>query len=235
MVLDVVDIGTMAYGECWELQQSLFDHAIAAKAGGGKPQQTMLLVEHPPVYTLGKSGKESNLLVAEAFLKSIGAEFYHIDRGGDITFHGPGQVVGYPILDLEQLGIGLKAYIGAIEGAVIDTMAEWGIVCQTVEGAAGVWIVEQGRPMRKICAIGVRSSRWVTMHGFALNVNTDLRYFGHINPCGFTDRTATSMEAELGERVDLAVVKERLVAHLAEKLDVNKINTKRLCQLTNVG
>ena len=195
----------------------------------------MLLVEHPPVYTLGKSGKESNLLVAEAFLKSIGAEFYHIDRGGDITFHGPGQVVGYPILDLEQLGIGLKAYIGAIEGAVIDTMAEWGIVCQTVEGAAGVWIVEQGRPMRKICAIGVRSSRWVTMHGFALNVNTDLRYFGHINPCGFTDRTATSMEVELGERVDLAVVKERLVAHLAEKLDVNKINTKRLCQLTNVG
>ena len=235
MEFEVVDVGTIAYGECWELQQRLFDHAIATKAGGGKPQQTMLLVEHPPVYTLGKSGKESNLLVAEAFLKSIGAEFYHIDRGGDITFHGPGQVVGYPILDLEQLGIGLKAYIGAIEGAVIDTMAEWGIVCQTVEGAAGVWIVEQGRPMRKICAIGVRSARWVTMHGFALNVNTDLRYFGHINPCGFTDRTATSMEAELGKRVDLAVVKERLVAHLAEKLDVNKINTKRLCQLTNVG
>ena len=235
MELDVVDVGTMAYGECWELQQKLFDHSIATKSGGGRPQQTVLLVEHPPVYTLGKSGHESNLLVAEEFLQSIGAEFYHIDRGGDITFHGPGQIVGYPILDLEQLGIGLKSYIGAIESAVIDTMAEWGIVCQTVEGAAGVWIVEPKRPMRKVCAIGVRSSRWVTMHGFALNVNTDLRYFRHINPCGFADRTATSMEAELGERVDVAVVKERLLVHLAEKLDVNKINTKRLCQLTNVG
>lgn len=233
--LDVVDVGTMAYGECWQLQQRLFDEAIAAKAKGERPAQRMLLVEHTPVYTLGKSGHESNLLVAETFLKSIGAEFYHIDRGGDITFHGPGQIVGYPILDLEQLGIGLKSYIGAIEGAVIDTMAEWGIACRTVEGAAGVWIVEPGRPMRKVCAIGVRSSRWVTMHGFALNVNTDLRYFGYINPCGFTDRTATSMEAELGAYVDPEVVKERLVAHLAEKLDVDKINIKRLCQLTNVG
>lgn len=233
--LDVVDVGTMAYGECWQLQQRLFDEAIAAKAKGERPAQRMLLVEHTPVYTLGKSGHESNLLVAETFLKSIGAEFYHIDRGGDITFHGPGQIVGYPILDLEPLGIGLKSYIGAIEGAVIDTMAEWGIECRTVEGAAGVWIVEPGRPMRKVCAIGVRSSRWVTMHGFALNVNTDLRYFGYINPCGFTDRTATSMEAELGACVDPEVVKERLVAHLAEKLDVDKINIKRLCQLTNVG
>lgn len=233
--LDVVDVGTMAYGECWQLQQRLFDEAIAAKAKGERPAQRMLLVEHTPVYTLGKSGHESNLLVAETFLNSIGAEFYHIDRGGDITFHGPGQIVGYPILDLEQLGIGLKSYIGAIEDAVIDTMAEWGIACRTVEGAAGVWIVEPGRPMRKVCAIGVRSSRWVTMHGFALNVNTDLRYFGYINPCGFTDRTATSMEAELGACVDPKVVKERLVAHLAEKLDVDKINIKRLCQLTNVG
>ena len=146
-----------------------------------------------------------------------------------------GEIVGYPILDLEQLGIGLKSYIGAIEAAVIDTMAEWGIVCQTVEGAAGVWIVEPGRPMRKICAIGVKSSRWVTMHGFALNVNTDLRYFDYINPCGFVDRTATSMEKELGEKVDVAVVKERLLSNLSKKIDVNKINTKRLCQLTNVG
>lgn len=233
--LDLVDVGRMAYGECWELQQRLFDHAIATKAKGDKPTQRMLLVEHPPVYTLGKSGHESNLLVAETFLKSIGAEFFHIDRGGDITFHGPGQIVGYPILDLEQLGIGLKSYIRAIEEAVIETMAEWGIGCRTVEGAAGVWIVERGRPMRKICAIGVRSSRWVTMHGFALNVNTDLSYFGYINPCGFADRTATSMEAELGRIVDPEVVKMRLVEHLAEKLDVDKINTKRLCQLTNVG
>jgi lipoyl(octanoyl) transferase len=232
---DVVDVGTMAFGECWKLQQQLFERAIAQKGEGQEPRHTIILVEHPPVYTLGKSGKDSNLLVAEEFLKSIGAEFFHIDRGGDITFHGPGQIVGYPILDLAQLGIGLKDYIDAIEGAVIDTMAEWGIVCQRVTGASGVWIVEPGRPMRKICAVGVKSSRWVTMHGFALNVNTDLRYFGYINPCGFTDRTATSMEKELGTKLDLERVKERLISHLTRKLDVNKINIKGLCQLTNVG
>ena len=235
MELDVVDVGTMGYGECWELQQRLFEEAIAQKAVGEKPSQRVVLVEHTPVYTLGKSGKESNLLIAEEFLKSLGAEFFHIDRGGDITFHGPGQIVGYPILDLSQLGIGLKAYIDAIEGAVIATMAEWGITCQRVEGAAGVWIVESGKPMRKICAIGVKSSRWVTMHGFALNVNTDLRWFELINPCGFTDRTATSMERELGEKISVERVKERLLSHLAKKLDINKINTKRLCQLISVG
>ena len=233
--IDVVDVGTMGYGECWRLQQRLFEGAIAKKAAGEVPKQTILLVEHPPVYTLGKSGKESNLLVAEEFLKSLGAEFFHIDRGGDITFHGIGQIVGYPILDLSQLGIGLKAYIDAIEGAVIDTMAEWGIDCQRVAGASGVWIVEQGKPMRKICAIGVKSSRWVTMHGFALNVNTDLKWFNLINPCGFTDRTATSMERELGREVDMEEVKARLLEHFAKKLDVNKINTKRLCQLISVG
>lgn len=233
--IDVVDVGTMGYGECWRLQQRLFEGAIAKKAAGEVPEQTILLVEHPPVYTLGKSGKESNLLVAEEFLKSLGAEFFHIDRGGDITFHGIGQIVGYPILDLSQLGIGLKAYIDAIEGAVIDTMAEWGIDCQRVAGASGVWIVEQGKPMRKICAIGVKSSRWVTMHGFALNVNTDLKWFNLINPCGFTDRTATSMERELGREVDMEEVKARLLEHFAKKLDVNKINTKRLCQLISVG
>ncbi len=232
---NILDVGTMAFGECWKLQQTLFERAIALKSEGGEPEQTIILVEHPPVYTLGKSGKESNLLVAEEFLKSIGAEFFHIDRGGDITFHGPGQIVGYPILDLAQLGIGLKGYIDAIEGAVIDTMAEWGIECQRVAGASGVWIVEKGKQMRKICAVGVKSSRWVTMHGFALNVNTELRYFEYINPCGFVDRTATSMEKELGRRLDMEEVKERLLFHLTRKLDVNKINTKRLCQLTNVG
>lgn len=219
---EVVDVGTMAYGECWELQQRLFEEAIGEKKEGRTPRQKIILVEHPPVYTLGKSGKESNLLITEAYLRSIGAEFYHIDRGGDITFHGPGQIVGYPILDLSALGLGLKGYIDAIEGAVIDTMAEWGIVCQRVEGASGVWIVEPHRPMRKICAVGVKSSRWVTMHGFALNVNTDLGYFRHINPCGFTDRTATSMAEELGGEISVEKVKERLLEHLAEKLNIIK-------------
>lgn len=219
---EVVDVGTMAFGECWELQQRLFDDAIGEKKAGRTPRQKIIMVEHPPVYTLGKSGKESNLLITEAYLRSIGAEFYHIDRGGDITFHGPGQIVGYPILDLSALGLGLKGYIDAIEGAVIDTMAEWGIRCQRVEGASGVWIVEPHRPMRKICAVGVKSSRWVTMHGFALNVNTDLGYFRHINPCGFTDRTATSMAEELGGEISVERVKERLLDHLAEKLNIIK-------------
>lgn len=219
---EVVDVGTMAFGECWELQQRLFEEAIGEKKAGRTPRQKIILVEHPPVYTLGKSGKESNLLITEAYLRSIGAEFYHIDRGGDITFHGPGQIVGYPILDLSALGLGLKGYIDAIEGAVIDTMAEWGIVCQRVEGASGVWIVEPHRPMRKICAVGVKSSRWVTMHGFALNVNTNLGYFRHINPCGFTDRTATSMAEELGGEISVERVKERLLDHLAEKLNIIK-------------
>ena len=219
---EVVDVGTMAFGECWELQQRLFEEAIGEKKAGRTPRQKIILVEHPPVYTLGKSGKESNLLITEAYLRSIGAEFYHIDRGGDITFHGPGQIVGYPILDLSALGLGLKGYIDAIEGAVIDTMAEWGIRCQRVEGASGVWIVEPHRPMRKICAVGVKSSRWVTMHGFALNVNTDLGYFRHINPCGFTDRTATSMAEELGGEISVERVKERLLDHLAEKLNIIK-------------
>ncbi|MBO5661819.1 MAG: lipoyl(octanoyl) transferase LipB [Tidjanibacter sp.] len=219
---EVVDVGTMAFGECWELQQRLFEEAIGEKKAGRTPRQKIILVEHPPVYTLGKSGKESNLLITEAYLRSIGAEFYHIDRGGDITFHGPGQIVGYPILDLSALGLGLKGYIDAIEGAVIDTMAEWGIRCQRVEGASGVWIVEPHRPMRKICAVGVKSSRWVTMHGFALNVNTNLGYFRHINPCGFTDRTATSMAEELGGEISVERVKERLLDHLAEKLNIIK-------------
>jgi lipoyl(octanoyl) transferase len=219
---EVVDVGTMAFGECWELQQRLCEEAIGEKKAGRTPRQKIILVEHPPVYTLGKSGKESNLLITEAYLRSIGAEFYHIDRGGDITFHGPGQIVGYPILDLSALGLGLKGYIDAIEGAVIDTMAEWGIVCQRVEGASGVWIVEPHRPMRKICAVGVKSSRWVTMHGFALNVNTNLGYFRHINPCGFTDRTATSMAEELGGEISVERVKERLLDHLAEKLNIIK-------------
>ncbi|MBO7300765.1 MAG: lipoyl(octanoyl) transferase LipB [Tidjanibacter sp.] len=233
--LNVVDVGTMGFAECWELQHRLFERALAQKVAGEEPEHTVLLVEHNPVYTLGKSGKDSNLLVAEEFLKSIGAEFFHIDRGGDITFHGHGQIVGYPILDLSQFEIGLKAYIDAIEGAVIATMAEWGITCQRVEGASGVWIVESGRQMRKICAVGVKASRWVTMHGFALNVNTELKYFDYINPCGFTDRTATSMERELGRKIDTEEVKARLLVYLARELNANKINTKRLCQLISVG
>ena len=160
------------------------------------------------------------MLVSEEYLRSIGAEFFHIDRGGDITFHGPGQVVGYPILDLEQVGIGLREYIDSIEGAVIELCAEYGIVAGRVEGASGVWLDGGTSRARKICAIGVKSSRYVTMHGFALNVNTDLRYFNHINPCGFADRGVTSLQKELGREVSMEEVKEKVINHLSEKLNV---------------
>lgn len=222
------DLGLMGYAECWALQRSLFDRMLAAKAGraaaGGEvPSEQagwLLLVEHPAVYTLGKSGREANLLVGEERLRAIGADLFRIDRGGDITFHGPGQIVGYPILDLERLGIGLRDYIDRLEEAVICLADDYGIEAGRIAGASGVWIEPDSARARKLCAIGVRSSRFVTMHGFALNVNTDLRYFEYINPCGFTDRGATSICRETGAEADMAEVKARLVERLSEKLNV---------------
>ena len=221
------DLGRMGYSECWDLQRSLFDYVLDAKRTGvvgenlvGHEAGWLLLVEHNPVYTLGKSGKNENMLVSEAYLRSIGAEFFHIDRGGDVTFHGPGQVVGYPILDLEQLGIGLREYIDSIEEAIIGVCREWGIEAGRVAGASGVWIDGDTPRARKICAIGVKSSRYVTMHGFALNVATDLKYFNHINPCGFVDRGVTSIEREVGRKVDFEQVKMQVVKHLSEKLKI---------------
>ena len=229
------DLGQMDYKACWDLQQSLFDVLIAGKTNrtaapesatpSSEEAGTILLVEHPPVYTLGKSGHAENLLVGREALEAMGAQFFHIDRGGDITFHGPGQLVCYPILDLERLGIGLRAYIDALEESVIRTVAEYGIRAGRIAGASGVWIGEgatpdgEGRP-RKICAIGVRSSRYITMHGFALNVTTDLEWFSRINPCGFTDRGATSIERETGAKVPMDDVKRLVVKFLSEILNV---------------
>lgn len=187
---------------------------------------TVLLVEHPPVYTLGKSGRAENLLVAKEALEAMGAQFFHIDRGGDITFHGPGQLVCYPILDLERIGLSLRAYVDALEEAVIRTVAGYGIAAGRMKGASGVWIEEKGCPPRKICAIGVRASRYVTMHGFALNVSTDLGWFARINPCGFTDRGVTSLACETGRETAMAAVKERIVRHLSETLGV-RIESER--------
>lgn len=296
----------MDYKACWDLQQTLFDALTAAKTNrtaapeGGTPASeeagTILLVEHPPVYTLGKSGHAENLLVGREALEAMGAQFFHIDRGGDITFHGPGQLVCYPILDLDRLGIGLRAYIDALEEAVIRTVARYGIRAGRIAGASGVWVgtgiadagengsandekartadsgvaltanygangsADEGgnrtandakartanedgsRPTydnrladdggnrtandcgksipRKICAIGVRSSRYITMHGFALNVTTDLEWFSRINPCGFTDRGVTSIERETGRKVPMDDVKELVVKFLSEILNV---------------
>ena len=215
------DLGRMDYAACWALQQQLFEELLAQKKGSADAQDaigTVLLVEHPPVYTLGKSGRDENLLVTPEQLTAWGATFFRIDRGGDITFHGPGQLVCYPVLDLEPLGLGLRDYIDALEACVIRTAADYGIEAGRIAGASGVWIDPEGAQPRKLCAIGVRSSRYVTMHGFALNVTTDLAWFSRIHPCGFTDRGVCSIASETGTEPPMAEVKERIAAHLGEAL-----------------
>ena len=218
------DLGRMGYSECWDLQLSLFERMLSWKREGKAQSQEnageLLLVEHDHVYTLGKSGKQQNMLISEEYLRQIGAEFFHIDRGGDITYHGPGQIVGYPILDLEQVGISLRDYIDSNEESIIGECGQWGIEAGRIAGASGVWIEPDSPRARKICAIGVRASRYVTMHGFAMNVKTDLKYFNHINPCGFVDRGVTSLEKELGHEVDFEMVKSQIVKHLSEKLKI---------------
>lgn len=223
--VEFLDLGTIDYGECRYRQQELFDELMAEKAAGkSNPGKDGYLIfcEHPHVYTLGKSGQAENLLVSEEFLCSRGAEFHRTDRGGDITYHGPGQLVGYPILDLEKTGMGLRGYIEAMEQAVIETLAELGIEAGRSEGKTGVWIAD-ARGERKICAIGVRSSRFITMHGFALNVATDLGWFDYINPCGFVDGGVTSIEAETGGPVDMEEVKKVLCKQIAANMGIGII------------
>lgn len=220
MDVEYRDLGRMPYKECWDLQQYLFEDLLARKGSVDGMAGYLLLVEHPPVYTLGKSGHAENMLVSEQFLRSRGAEYYHIDRGGDITFHGEGQIVGYPILDLEKIGIGLRQYIESLEEAIIRTAADYGIGAGRIAGASGVWIRRGDAAPRKICAIGVRSSRYVTMHGFAFNVSTDLRWFSYINPCGFADRGVTSVERETGRTVQPDEVKALVLKNLSEILNV---------------
>ena len=214
----------MSYSECWDLQRSLFDALCAKKLNKafqeGEPRGTILIVEHPAVYTLGKSGHAENMLCSKEYLESLGAEFYHIDRGGDITFHGPGQLVCYPIVDLDAIGLGVRRYIEALEQTIIDLAADYGIEAHRSEGASGVWITRPGNRLEKLCAIGVRASHGVTMHGLAMNVTTDLNWFHLINPCGFTDKGVTSMERELGSAPDMEEVKELVVNNLSRNLNV---------------
>jgi len=212
------DLGLMDYREAWDYQEERFDALVDYKRKPevkSRPSQYLLFCEHPHVYTLGKSGDEHNLLIRQEFLKKINATYYKTNRGGDITYHGPGQIVGYPIVDLEFLGIGLKQYVALLEDAIIELLDGYGIVATQMDGATGVWLdVDHPVKARKICAIGVRSSRHVTMHGFALNVNTNLDYFTYINPCGFETKGVTSMEKELGKSMDLTQIKEELRAIL---------------------
>jgi lipoyl(octanoyl) transferase len=227
------DIGLKDYKETWDYQAVIFNKLVdGKKQRSGEADLlrerlpgTLIFVEHPHVYTLGKSGSENNLLVDTIQLRAKDASFYRIDRGGDITYHGPGQIVGYPIFDLEAIQIGLKDYIHGLEEAIIRTVGEYGIVSSRLKGGTGVWLDPEisGRS-RKICAIGVRASRYITMHGFAFNVNTDLSYFNNINPCGFTDKGVTSLEKELGGKQDIDSVKNAVKRNLREIFNLEWTN-----------
>lgn len=197
---EIRDLGLIDYSEAWDLQKDQLANRLDHSVG-----DTLFLCEHNPVYTLGKSGDSNNLLINENFLKQIGAQTFRIERGGDITYHGPGQLVGYPILHLHDLGMGVKAYVHLLEESLIQTLDHFGIKAKRVDGLIGIWLVDG--PPRKIAAIGIKISRGVSMHGFALNVNTDLSYFNHIVPCGIQDKAVTSMEKELGHTLDMDEVK----------------------------
>ncbi len=204
------DWGEIEYKEAWEKQEILFNQILQQKKDKVSTSNYLVFCEHPHVYTLGKSGQEQNLLVDYIQLKARHATFFKTNRGGDITYHGPGQIVGYPIIDLDNFGLSLRQYIHLMENAVIELLKDYGIASSQMDGATGVWL-DVGKPgCRKICAIGVKSSRYVTMHGFALNVNADLEYFQHINPCGFIDKGVTSMQKELGKELPFETVKLQL-------------------------
>ncbi len=210
----------------WGKQESILKNTHHRKFIEKQPTENYLIFcEHPHVFTIGKSGNNDNLLIDKNFLEKINATVYHINRGGDITYHGPGQIVGYPIIDLENFGIGVKKYIEQIEEVIIRTLAEYNIKATRLKGATGVWLDAHTANTRKIAAIGVRVSRSITMHGFAFNINTDLKYFSYINPCGFTDKGVTSLQKELGKRVSMQEVKEKLVHHFGEVFEDKKEKT----------
>jgi lipoyl(octanoyl) transferase len=224
-VVSVKNLGLIDYQEAWDFQENLFKKAIdlkIAKRNGETdeiPENHLLFCQHPHVFTLGKSGNPENLLLNEAELYQQQASYYKINRGGDITYHGPGQLVVYPIFDLEQFFTDIHKYMRFLEEAVILTLKDFGIESGRVDGLTGVWIDGDSKNARKICAMGVKSSRWVTMHGIGFNINTDLNFFSHIIPCGIDDKAVTSMQRELRREVDLKEVSRLLQNHLAELFD----------------
>lgn len=226
------DLGIIDYQEAWDYQEKLHAEIIAIKLNnkGLSPEEAaltpnyLLFCEHPNVYTLGKSGKPEHLLLDEEGLKQNDAQYFKINRGGDITYHGKGQLVGYPILDLDNFFTDIHKYMRFLEEAVIRTCADYGVSAGRINGLTGVWVdFEKQLFPRKICAMGVKASRWVTMHGFALNVNTDLRYFGNIVPCGIDDKAVTSLEKETGKTLDMKEVSEKMKQHLAELFEMELI------------
>jgi len=235
------DWGKVDYQEAWDRQEAIFAQVVQQKAdnrlnGTTDPTDNYLVfVEHPHVYTLGKSGKPENLLLDEQGLLDKQATYYKINRGGDITYHGPGQLVGYPILDLDNFFTDIHLYMRTIEEAVIRTLADYGIAAGRYPGYTGVWLDPDNEKARKICAIGVRASRWVTMHGFAFNVNTDLSYFGNIVPCGIEDKDVTSLQRELGHEMDMNEVKEKLKKHFADLFGIELLNSPTVYTVGNLS
>jgi lipoyl(octanoyl) transferase len=230
-IVDFIDLGLKDYKDTWDYQAELFDENVAIKIANRKEEDAskhqittnhLIFCEHPHVYTIGKSGSADNLLISEAILKEQNAQYYKINRGGDITYHGPGQLVGYPIFDLESYFYSdIHKYMRMLEEAIIITISDYGLKGGRVEGMTGVWLDGESSNARKICAMGVKCSRWVTMHGFALNVNPDMSYFNNIIPCGIEDKKVTSMTKELGEVISLTEVKNKLKANLAQLFNYN--------------
>ena len=220
-MIKVIDRGLAPYDEVLKEQQYIFDSLVARQKSGDEiTDETIIIVEHPHVFTMGVHAHSANMLVNDVWLQNNGIHCVKIKRGGDITYHGPGQIVVYPIISLQKHRLGVKQYVTLLEQAVIDTLAEWGIIADRVDGATGVWVMAENGENRKICAIGIRCSRFITMHGLALNVNTDLTYFSYINPCGFTRKNiSTSLEDLLRHKVDISTVKSRLIANLLRLLD----------------
>ncbi|QSE98072.1 lipoyl(octanoyl) transferase LipB [Fulvivirga lutea] len=227
-----INLGEIDYQKAWDYQTELFDAVVQRKIENRKVEADqqkvtdnyLIFCEHPHVYTLGKSGSEDNLLLDEAGLKEKNATYYKINRGGDITYHGPGQLVGYPILDLDNFFTDIHKYLRLLEEAVILTLKEYGIESGRIDGLTGVWLDhEKQENPRKICALGVKSSRWVTMHGFAFNINTDLDYFKNIIPCGIDDKAVTSLKFELGKPVEMSEVAKKLIHHISDLFEMELI------------
>ncbi len=231
-MVDVIckDLGLIDFRKAWDLQEAIFNEIIDHKTGKkiipGKTCNQLLFCEHPHVYTIGKSGSEKNLLIDQMQLQAKHATFYRINRGGDITYHGPGQIVCYPILDLGMFGMGIKKYVESLEEVIIQTLSEVNIKCTRLQGATGVWLDADKPIARKIAAIGVRSSRYVSMHGFALNVNTDLSYFNNINPCGFIDKSVTSIAQEKGMEANMDTVKKILLSNFVTVFNIRFLSEK---------
>jgi len=226
--VDFIDLGLIDYKKCWDYQEVLFAKILKTKSLNRNSEEQLktenyfIFCEHPNVYTLGKSGDEKNLLVSKQDLLKKNADFYKINRGGDITFHGPGQIVGYPIFDLDNFFTDIHKYLRLLEEAVILTLNEYGVFCGRSKGETGVWVDAGKKNARKICALGVRTSRWVTMHGFALNVNTDLDYFNNIIPCGISNKKVTSIKNELDKQLKIEDVKKKLKCNLIRVFKISK-------------